>query len=394
VADKRNKPAPWQWLADRLDKFQQDHLLRQRVARATDSSGSRLRLVQGRKSIVNFGTNDYLGIAHERSLAAEGRPRLLFGSGASPLVSGYSPTHAALERELAAFEHAEATVLLPTGYAANLAVMSTLPEAGDVILSDEFNHASIIDGCRLSRAERFIYPHVDVAAVCSLLKSHRSRFARAFLVTDSVFSMDGDVAPLRELLELCEQYDVLLVTDEAHGTGVLGAHGGGLCDHLELTERVPVRVGTLSKAVGALGGFVAGPQVLIDYLTNCSRPLIYSTALPDGVAQLARESLEIIQQEPLRRERLRSKSKRLTEGLRGLGFNIPAVFPGVPIIPVIVGQSAAALALSQRLFDRGFYVPAIRPPSVPANAARLRISFSAAHDDSEIDALIDAIQQS
>jgi 8-amino-7-oxononanoate synthase len=317
-------------------------------------------------------------------------------------VNGFTPVHQQLVEELAHLEQTESAVLFPTGYAANVGLMSTLPEAGDLVLSDAFNHASIIDGCRLSRAERFIYPHGDVGAVASLLKLHRRRFTRAFLVTESIFSMDGDRAPLEDLVEIAAEHSAILIVDEAHATGVVGRDGGGLCADLALESQVPIRVGTLSKSIGALGGFVAGPQVVIDYLINRARPLIFSTSFPEGIALRALQGLRIMREQPERRERLHRLSKLVCESIRPrirsqdtspLGSTSgSSSFPVSPIYPVVVGGNDVALRVSETLHRAGFLVPAIRPPTVPAGTARLRISLSAGHAQEDVQQMLVELQ--
>lgn len=380
-----NNRINFEWLQQRLAERDRQ-ALRRRLLPAARPDGATIQW-QGR-TLINFGSNDYLGFATDPA-TADGQS-LQSGSGASPLVTGYSFEQAALEGELAAFEQTEAAVVLPTGYAANLAVLSTLPESGDVILSDELNHASIVDGCRLSRAERFIYRHADVATVANLLKHHRRSFHRAWIVTDGVFSMDGDVAPLDRLADVAEQYDAILVVDEAHATGVLGDRGRGACEACGVDAAIPLRVGTLSKAVGALGGFIAGPQIVIDYLINTARPLIYSTALPPAVLHAARHGLSRITEDPEPRERLRRRVGRLHHQLESIGCRSAAAT--TPIVPIVLGSNDSVLNAHRQLLDAGFFVPAIRSPTVPAGTARLRLSVTAAHQESDIDRLAESLE--
>jgi 8-amino-7-oxononanoate synthase len=361
-----------------------------------------VELIEGERRLVNFGSNDYLGIAMDASrvgsgdgnragrggAGAEGQvPR--GGAAASPLVCGYGSWHERLCCRLAALERTEAAVLFPTGFAACSGTITALAGAGDLILSDALNHASLIDGCRLSKAERFIYPHCDVAAVSSLLAAHRAKYRRVFLVTDAVFSMDGTRAPVVDLVRLCEQHDAVLVVDEAHATGVLGTAGGGLCEEMGVSEQVPVRIGTMSKALGGHGGFVAARRVVIDYLIQRARSLIFSTAAPPMTVAAVLDALDVVSAEPERRTRLRELGDWLRERLRGDGWRV--IGEGTPIVPVITGTPERTLALSQRLREAGFFVPPVRPPTVPPGQGRLRISLTAAHRHQHVEALADAL---
>ena len=386
------------WIDDRLARRANESLLRQLRPIVSISGTMRVRISSPQHNAsfvecVNFGSNDYLGLAAQQTTSqldhVDATVEENIGSGASPLVTGFSATHQELQTEIARLEGTDAAVLFPTGFAANLGVISALAEPGDVILSDAANHASIIDGCRLSKAQRYIYPHLDLSAVRALLDAQRSKFNRAFIVTDSVFSMDGDFAPLDQLTDLAERYDAIMIVDEAHATGVYGSSGSGLCEHFDVKHRVPLRVGTLSKAVGSLGGFVAGPQNVIDYLINTSRPLIYSTAMPPIVARLALENLKIIRQQPDRRRRLFELCDHFRSELEPK-WNVP---DEGHIFPLVVGQSDRALAFAEALINEGLLVPAIRPPTVAEGKARLRVSLSALHEEDAIDRLIKALSR-
>ncbi len=386
---------PFAWLERRLDEADQQGMRRRLVPRQMDGP----YLLEGDRRLANFGANDYLGIAMDSSSATgsdeRGETPATFGSGAaaSPLVCGFTPLHARLCGELAHLEQVESVVLFPSGFAACSGVVATLPEAGDLVLSDALNHASLIDGCRLSKATRFIYPHCDHRAVGSLLAAHRKRFDRVFIVTDSIFSMDGTRAPLVALADLADEYKATLIVDEAHGTGVLGHRGGGLCEELGVEGRIAIRIGTLSKAVGAQGGFVAGPQVVTDYLLQRARPLIYSTAASPATIAAALDGLRIIREEPERRRRVLDLSGRLIEELnRQLPAKRRIVDHGTPIIPVVIGEASKTVETAGRLADAGFYVPAIRPPTVPPNQSRLRISLSAAHTDEMLTELCETLR--
>jgi 8-amino-7-oxononanoate synthase len=344
----------------------------------------------GQRELINFGSNDYLGLAAGRDLLPQtaGSGATSTGSGASALVCGWSTQHQALAEQIAELESTESAVVFPTGFAACSGTVATLAEAGDLILSDRLNHASLIDGCRLSRAARLVFPHRDCEAVQQILQRRRGEFARVWIVTDAVFSMDGHLAPLPQLCDLAEQYDATVVVDEAHGTGVFGGSGSGLCEELGVKDRVPIRIGTLSKAIGSQGGFVAAPRAVSDYLVNRCRSLIYSTALAPPAVAAAGDAIVKILGEPERRFHLHRLARRVREGL---SIEVDPVEARGPIIPVPMGEDRAAVAASQRLAEAGFFVPAIRPPTVPEGGARLRISLSAAHEESMIDALVAAI---
>jgi 8-amino-7-oxononanoate synthase len=310
-----------------------------------------------------------------------------FGASASRLVSGDLPAHRALETELALFLGYQAVLVFPTGYHTNLGLLTTLAGPGDVIVSDSANHASIIDGCRLSRAAISIYRHADAAdAGAALARTANAR--RRFLVTESLFSMDGDVAPLEALAGLAAEHDAVLIVDEAHALGALGPGGRGLCAAAGV--RPDALVGTLGKSFGAAGGFVAGVTALRDYLVNRARSFIYTTGLPPPVAAAARAALALIADDAgaSRRARLQANVKRLAE--LGAARLIPRA-PAGPIIPIILGSSTRALAVAASLRTSGIFVPAIRPPTVPQGTARLRVTVSAAHDIADIDMLAAAL---
>ena len=345
--------------------------------------------------LINFGSNDYLGLATKAfdGIGVCAVPFLANGAGASALVSGYTPLHQQLCQMLADLEQTEAAVVFPSGYAACSGVVATLAEAGDLLLSDELNHASLIDGCRLSRASRIVFPHRDLRSLERTLEQQRHQFARAWIVTDGVFGMDGDVAPLESLCDLAERFDAHLIVDEAHATGVLGDDGSGSCAELGVKSRVPIRIGTLSKAIGSHGGFVVGPQRVIDYLVNRCRPLIFSTAGSPLTIAAAMNGLTTIRTEPQRRARVRMLAERFRSQINmRLTRKVPATsIAGVPIVPVIVGNNRRVIQLAGMLRERGFYVPAIRPPTVPAETARLRVCISAGHSEEDIDRLVIAI---
>jgi len=363
-----------------------------RSPRSIESGIGAKTTVSGREVLL-FCSNDYLGLAGDPQLKAAARQALEkwgTGAGASRLVSGNLSLYEDLEARLAAFKGTEAALVFSTGYAAHLGTIPAFAGDGDLILSDALNHASIVDACRLSRARVAVYPHRDVEAVEHLLKT-RSGEGRILVVTDGVFSMDGDLAPLVELARCCEQYDALLLVDDAHGTGVLGARGRGAVEQLGVCSSNIVHMGTFSKALGGLGGFIAGTQSMRDYLVNQARTLIYSTGLPPATLAANREALRVVDEQPERRTHLRMLEETLRSGLQTLGYAVPD--DPTPIVPVLVGAEEAALDLSAFLWERGIFVPAIRPPTVPEGACRLRISVSAAHDVSHVEALLAALDE-
>ncbi|HLF95762.1 MAG TPA: 8-amino-7-oxononanoate synthase [Methylococcaceae bacterium] len=375
-------------LAARLAEITQAGLLRRR--RVLESpQGASVRL-EGR-TIVNFCGNDYLGLAsHPRVAEAlqKGAERWGAGSGASHLVCGHSAAHHALEEALAAFTGRERALLFSTGYMANQGVITALVGRGDTVFEDRLNHASLLDGGLLSAAHFQRYLHGDAASLRSKLAERGA--GQALVVTDGVFSMDGDLAPLPELAAAAQGHGAWLMVDDAHGFGVLGAQGGGCLEHFGLsTGEVPILVGTLGKALGTFGAFVAGDAELIEYLIQKARSYIYTTALPPAVAEATRASLALLSEEPWRRERLQALIRRFRAGAESLGLKLHASF--TPIQPLILGDNRRAVAASDWLLQRGFWIGAIRPPTVPEGTARLRLTLSAAHEDAHLDALLDAL---
>jgi 8-amino-7-oxononanoate synthase len=310
------------------------------------------------------------------------------GSGASHLITGHGTEHQRLEEELAAFTDRERALLFSTGYMANLAVLATLSGRGERVLLDRLSHASLIDGARLTGSELQRYPHADAAAAERLLAAEPAR--TALIATDGVFSMDGDLAPLPALAHAARAHATWLVVDDAHGLGVVGASGRGVCEHFALgSEAVPVLIGTLGKAFGSFGAFVAGAADLIELLLQKARTYIYTTALPQPVAAATRAALALAAEESWRRERLATLTARFRAAAHALG--VPLADSTTPIQPVRLGSAAAALAAQRELEQAGFWVAAIRPPSVPAGSARLRITLSAAHSESQVDALAERL---
>jgi 8-amino-7-oxononanoate synthase len=347
--------------------------------------------VAGRR-LVNLCSNDYLGLASDprlRRAAAEAAEREGAGAGAARLVAGDLPVHGALEARLARMKGTEAALLFSSGYHANAGVIGALVGRGDAIFSDEWNHASIIDGCLLSRAEVQRYWHGDVDELGQLLAASRAR--RKLVVTDAVFGMDGDAAPLPEIVELCERHGAMLYLDEAHSTGVLGERGTGLAEATGLTDRVDVVMGTLGKALGSFGAFVAGSRPLVDWLTSRARTFVFTTALPPAACGAALAALDVLEGDLPRRRRLRDLSARMRDGLEWLGFPMAGVV--APIFPVLLGEEARALDASRRMRERGFFVRAIRPPTVPRGTSRLRVSLTAGHTSEQVDGFLAALRE-
>lgn len=376
------------WIGDELDALEASGLRRHLATRTSPQSAT--VTIDGRE-LVNFGSNDYLGLAAEclndeviRAIQTHG-----WGSGASSLVTGRGTLHAELETALAEFEGTEAALLFPSGFAANVGAITALAGKGDVIFSDAKNHASIIDGCRLSGARVQIYPHSDVDYLRMMLQQ-AGAFRRRLIVTDGLFSMDGDLAPLCDLAAMAEQFDAMLMVDEAHATGVFGDHGRGTVEHWGVERGVHVRVGTLSKAAGSIGGFVAGTRTLIDWIANRARTYVFSTAPPEAIAAAGLAGLRMIKDEPHRRTELLTRADELRRRLIALGRDTGESTS--QIIPIAIGEPQLAMQLCELLRDRGFFVPGIRPPTVPDGESLLRISLSYAHTDEMLASLVEAVR--
>jgi 7-keto-8-aminopelargonate synthetase-like enzyme len=406
--------SPLDWIEEELGRLDRAGL-RRRLAERHGAQTARVEL-RGRE-LINLGSNDYLGLAADERLAAAARAAIAregWGSGASPLVSGRGSSHAELERRLSEFEGTEAALLFPSGFAANAGVIPALVDEGDAVFGDAKNHASLIDGCRLSKAARFVYPHGDCDALEAMLRDGRS-FRRRLIVTDTLFSMDGDLAPLVRLAELAERYDAMLMVDEAHATGVFGEHGRGVVEQLaagqkgsvpffsstetsadatakkgtgpgDLHDRVHVRIGTLSKALGTGGGFVCGRQSLIDWLANRARPYVFSTAQPGATSAAAIAALNIVAREPQRRTQLLARAAELRARLADQGWNTGR--SESQIIPLMIGDPVQTMQMAERLHSAGFFAPGIRPPSVPEGESLLRLSLCWHHTPEMVDGLV------
>ena len=373
-----------------LEHRRQAQLYRSRVILASPQGPE--AVIDGRPYLC-FCSNDYLGLAADRRVRRElcdAARQFGVGSGASHLIIGHSQSHHALEEELAAFVGRERALLFSTGYMANLAIATALVGRSDALFEDRLNHASLIDAALLSRARLHRYRHADASALGTIMASSSAR--RKLVLTDGVFSMDGDIAPLPELAGAAASHQGWLVVDDAHGLGVLGPSGRGSVEHHDLRPgQVPVLMGTLGKGFGTFGAFVAGSENLVETLVQQARPYIYTTALPPAIAAATRVSLRIAEQEPWRRDKVYSLVQRFRRGARQLGLKLPGAV--TPIQPLVLGATDTTLRAARSLRERGIYVSPIRPPTVPAGSSRLRLTFTAAHRESHVDRLLDALDE-
>jgi 8-amino-7-oxononanoate synthase len=393
-----NKTPAWiKSLTEDLESLSNAALLR--TLRPVEHDG-RFVVVNGRR-MLNLAGNDYLGLASHPRIIQRARQALgagVAGAGASRLVTGHTALHAECEAAFAAFKHAESALLFPTGYMANLGVITSLARPDDIVFSDKANHASLIDAVRLSGARHRVYPHLGHDKLLRLLRDARAQDPneqkRLIIVTDSVFSMDGDSADLHRLAQFADEFGAILVIDEAHGTGTLGDTGAGLCQALAVENKNHVVVSTASKALGSLGGIVTGPRPVIDTLINRARSFIYTTGVMPVIPAMILEALAVLAQEPHRRERLAEVSRHVRERVLAMD-QFPGVYPAgpvTPIVPLIVGSAQAALDLAGHLAARGYYAPAIRPPTVPAGKSRVRLSLRCDLTDDDVAGLLQAIQ--
>lgn len=371
----------------RIRALAQNDLIRARYAHDTPQ-GPVIRL--DGKNLVNFCSNDYLGLANHPSLIEamkEGLDRYGVGSGASQLICGYTTAHERLEESLCEFTDRESAILFSSGYLANLAIVNTFLDRHDTVIGDKLNHASMIDAARLSRANFRRYPHTDISSLSSLL---RISTGKKMVMTDGVFSMDGDIAPLPELVQACVEMGAWLVVDDAHGFGVLGENGGGIVEQYGLnTKEIPILMATFGKALGTSGAFIAGNKEVMDMFVQSARTLIYSTAPPPAISYATIRALKIVREESWRREHLRKLIGRFINGARQL--SLPVMNSSTAIQPLLIGSAGKAVNISKKLFEKGFYVTAIRPPTVPRGTSRLRITLTAAHSEEQVDQLLDAL---
>jgi 8-amino-7-oxononanoate synthase len=373
-----------EWLSGRIEKTKKAGLYRE--FRTMNTAPLPEMLIDGQRQIV-FSSNNYLGLANDRRLVDAAETILHkfgVGSSGSRLTTGHTDWHQKLEEKIAHFKQTEAALLFSSGFLANVGVLSSLPEKGDVILSDQLNHASIIDGCRLSKADTVVYNHIDMNDLEKKLKETVS-YKRRFIVTDGVFSMDGTIAPLDQIILIAKQYGAYVIVDDAHATGVLGEKGRGTSEYFGVYPDVVI--GTLSKAIGTEGGFVAGSKVLIDFLLNHARTFIFQTAMPPSICAASHAALEIIEESNEKRQLLFSNVKKVKNSLEEMGYIVKGDL--TPIIPVIIGDPQDAVIFAKKLQENGIYAPAIRPPTVPNGESRIRLTVTSAHGSKEIDYLLE-----
>ena len=384
------RPDPLAYLAVEIDSFRAQGLYRH------------LRTLDGEQgasasfdhaSVVNLSSNNYLGLTTHprlRAAAIDAIARYGVGSGSVRTIAGTMAIHVELEERLAAFKKTEATVVFQSGFAANAGTVSSVLTKDDFVISDELNHASIIDGCRLSRATIKVFPHKDAAAARALLQQLPAG-PRKLLITDGVFSMDGDLGPLPDLCSVAEEFGCIMMVDDAHASGVFGANGRGTIDHFGVHGRVDIQVGTLSKAIGALGGYVAGTRSFIEYLHHRARPFLFSTSHPPSVAATCIAALDVLMDEPHIIDRLWENTRFFKAGLQALGFNTG--MSESPITPVIVGDGARAMAFSDRLFAEGVFAQGIAFPTVARDRARVRTIVTATHTQDQLQFALDTFRK-
>jgi len=390
---------PLAHIDDELAALHREHLYR--PLRVMSSAQGPVCIIDGRE-VISLSSNDYLGLTHHprlRQAALRAVEAFGAGSGAVRTIAGTMTLHEALETELADFKDVEAALTFQSGFTANTGVIPTITGEADLIVSDGLNHASIIDGMRLSKAPRKVYPHKDVAALREILREAREQgradsgepYRSILVVTDGVFSMDGDIAPLPMIVEAAEAFDAAVMVDDAHASGVLGRNGRGSVDHFDLHGRVAIQVGTLSKAVGVLGGYVAGSRMLRDLLTQRARPFLFSTSHPPAVAAACLEAIRVFREEPELFERLWANTRRFKAELTRLGFDTGG--SETPITPVILGESATAIRFSERLFEEGVFGTSVVFPTVALDRARIRTIVTAAHTDEHLDRALAAFDR-
>lgn len=375
---------------DRLKELNKKTLLRK--LKTVENLRGIKATVDGRKCTL-FCTNDYLGLSAHPAIKAAANKAIEesgFGSGSAPLIAGNGSYHARLSADISAFKGSESSLLFGSGYIANTSIIPALAGRSDAIISDSLNHASIIDGCRLSNADVKIYDHCNTDSLAECLTQSKD-FERRLIITEGVFSMDGDITPLPEIIELTDEYDAMVLIDEAHATGTIGPSGRGTLEHFNIKSNRIIQMGTLGKALGSFGAFAASNRDTVDWLINSARGFIFSTALPPSACAAASAALRIIIDEPDRVTRLKANSDTLRSSLESMGFKV--LGGGTPIVPVVTGGAAETLKLSSYLLESGFYAPAIRPPTVPENECRLRLTVSALHTRVDIEAILDVFRK-
>lgn len=382
--------AQLQYLTDELNKLREQKLYqRLRVLETEQLPVSRFDGCQ----VINLSSNNYLGLTTHPKLRARAREAIEkwgVGSGAVRTIAGTMAIHMELEAKIARFKQVEAAVVFQSGFTANAGTVQAILGREDIIVSDQLNHASLIDGCRLSRAEIKVFPHKDLDACESILKEIAPRQCRKLLVTDGVFSMDGDIAPLPQLVELAEKYGCIMMIDDAHASGVLGRNGRGTVDHYGLHGRVDIQVGTLSKAIGALGGYVCTTRDAIEFLYHRARPFLFSTSHPPSVAASCLAAFEVLEEEPQLIDRLWANTRFFKAGLKRLGFDTGS--SETPITPVIVGDAALAHQFSRDLFADGVFAQSLGFPTVPQGKARIRTIVTATHTEEELTRALEILE--
>ena len=381
---------PLKWIREELELIHDKKLFRLLTELETGQSPE---VTISGKSYILLGSNSYLGLSVDPKVVESAKLALEkygTGSGGSRLVSGSSDLHRMLEEKIAQFKNTEASILFSSGYLANVGTISALVGSTDIIYSDELNHASIIDGARLARADVKVYKHLDLNNLQALLDSDKNKTCKKLILTDTVFSMDGDLVPLPELVEISEQYGCMLMIDEAHATGVLGKRGSGATEHFGVEDRVPVVMGTLSKAVGSLGGYIAGSQELIDFIRNRVRSYIFDTSLPPASLAASITAIDIIENEPERREHLWKMVEQFKTGIEDTGLKVLPSHSA--IIPILIGDAEPALNFAKMLRDNGVFTPAVRPPSVPHGMCRIRATLMAQHTQEHVNTALKAFR--
>lgn len=379
------------FLNEEVQRLKDEHLYQELTA-YDGPSGAEI-LIDGRK-VLNFSSNNYLGFANHPVLKAAAKKAIDdygVGAGAVRTIIGTMEIHEELERKLAAFKHCEATLVLQSGFTSNMAAIPPIMGEGDVIISDELNHASIIDAVRLTKkVDKDIYAHSDMNQLEKVLKKHNKTARHKLVVTDGVFSMDGDIAKLPEIVELCEKYNAIVMVDDAHGSGVLGKNGRGTVDHFDLHGRVDISIGTLSKAIGCVGGYVATTETMRNIMVNKARPFLFSTAVPPSVVMSCMAAIELLEKDDSYTEKLWYNTRYFKMGMKSIGFEIDSE---TPICPVICEESEKAQKMSQRLFEEGIYGRAIVFPTVAKDKARVRVMISAEHTQAHLDRAIETFER-
>jgi glycine C-acetyltransferase/8-amino-7-oxononanoate synthase len=378
------------FLTEELKELEQSGLYR-RLRTITSNQESHVTI--GGKDYISFSSNNYLGLASHPKVKESAINAIKFygcGAGASRLIVGTMELHTKLEERIAQFENKPAAILFCTGYVANVGVITSIVRPGDAVIIDHLNHASIVDAARLSGAKLLVYPHKDMKKLENILKRYKE-YARRLIVTDTVFSMDGDFAPLSEIVRLAKKYDAMTMVDEAHATGVIGETGRGVCEYYGVSKDIDIIMGTLSKAVGSLGGFVVGSGELISYLHNKARSFIYTTALPPAVCAASMAAFDIIEGEPELRHKFWERVAIVRDGLLGLGYNL--VSTDSHIMPILIGSEKTAMEMSRYLYENGVLVPGIRYPTVEKGNARLRITVMVTHTRKDITKLLSVLEE-